>query len=207
MNSNFGSMLPPLKLIENITNKISEAKTSVNKSETRHFIQDLNITDVERKESVRIAKGDISINTFINIYRIAYIKMRLMTPTETMVLRIPSMEKTFGIRSSICIIELDISISLEKQISVFKSSEATSRIEVDTSELIFIICSHKKKLQFIQIPTRISLIMNLKGLVLSTIAKLDNKCLTAKYKTNPIKTAFATIKILVLDEPPKIFSK
>lgn len=57
--------------IENITINIKEANNSINKRDTKHLNQALNRREVERIESVKIAKGDISINTFKRIYLIA----------------------------------------------------------------------------------------------------------------------------------------
>ncbi|MCI8620454.1 MAG: hypothetical protein HFJ50_01145 [Clostridia bacterium] len=83
----------------------------------------------------------------------------------------------------------------------------TSLIAVEIRELIVIICSQRKKLAFIKIPTKISLRINLNGFCASTIAKLDSKCLTAKYKIKPIRSAFAIINSPELEELPKIFSR
>lgn len=73
---------------------------------------------------------------------------------EIIVFMIPSIEKTLEVFDSICIMELEISINLEKQIDVSKIFEQLSRIAVETKELRLIICSHKKKLEFMQIPNK-----------------------------------------------------
>lgn len=49
--------------------------------------------------------------------------------------------------------------------------------------------------------------MNLYGLCASVIPKLESKCLTAKYNTNPISSAFAISKIPLLEELPSSFSR
>ena len=100
-------------------------------------------------------------------------------PTDTIVLIIPSIEKMLEEFSSTNIIELDTSISLEKQISACKRLWPTSRIAVDNKLFRLTICSHKKKLEFMSIPTKISLSINWYGFWASTIAKLESKCLTA----------------------------
>ncbi len=137
---------------ENITARIKEANNSTNSKEMIHLSQDLKIKEVERRERVKNAKGDISIKTLIKIYLIAYIKTTLRKPIDITVLIIPSMEKTLAVFDSICIIELETSINLEKQIGVSKILEQVSRIAKETRLLKLIICSHKKKLEFIQIP-------------------------------------------------------
>ena len=134
-------------------------------------------------------------------------KIKLRKPIDTIVLIIPSIENTLDNFSSVSIIEFDISISLEKQISVFKKFLPTSLMESEIKEFIFINCSHKKKLQFIQIPTIISFNINLYGFCDSTIAKLESIFFIAKYKINPIKSAFAINNIPLLEEEPKIFSR
>lgn len=177
-----------------MTTKIKVANNSVNKREIKHLIQDLNINDVELEERVIIAKGDIRTNTLIKIYRIEYIKIKLRYPTDTIVFIMPSIEKKLFVFSSIRIIEFEIFATLEKQISQSKNLLPISRIASEIKLFILIICSQIKKLEFIKIPIKISLITNLYGLLDSMRPKLDNKYLTPKYKIKPIKSAFAIIK-------------
>lgn len=194
MNKSLETMLSELYSIENMTTSMKFAKSSVNKSEIKHLSQALKINEVERSEIVSIAKGEIRTNTFIKMYLTEYTKIRLRYPIDTIVLITPSMEKTFFVFSSITIIEFEISITFEKHISQFKKLLPTSLIASEIILFILIIWSHIKKLPFIKIPINISLIINLYGLLFSTIPKLESKCLTPKYNTNPIKSAFAISK-------------
>ncbi|MCI8519810.1 MAG: hypothetical protein HFJ51_07345 [Clostridia bacterium] len=50
---------------------MKEANISINRSDIKHLNQALKRLEVEGIESVKIAKGDISINTFKRIYLIA----------------------------------------------------------------------------------------------------------------------------------------
>ena len=90
------------------------------------------------------------------------------------------MENTLLLLSSRCIMEFEISITLEKQILVCKSSPHPSLMADDKRELKLIICSHKKKLEFTQIPIKISFNINLYGFCASTMARLESRCLIAK---------------------------
>ena len=146
--------------IENITIKINDANNSINKSETKHLSQDLKRLDVERIERVKIAKGEIRINTLSKMYLIEYRKVKFKNPTDTTVLIIPSMENTLDVFSSITIIESEILTSFEKQISQFKKSFPTLLIADETRLFKLIICSQIKKLQFIKIPTSINFNIN-----------------------------------------------
>ena len=120
MKSNLDTKLVALYSSENITINIKSANSSINKRDRKHLNQALNRLEVERRDKVKIAKGDIRIKTLSKIYLIEYIKVRLRKPTDTIVLIIPSIEKMLEEFSSTNIIELDTSISLEKQISACK---------------------------------------------------------------------------------------
>ena len=93
MKSNLDTKLVALYSSENITINIKSANSSINKRDRKHLNQALNRLEVERRDKVKIAKGDIRIKTLSKIYLIEYIKVRLRKPTDTIVLTIPSIEK------------------------------------------------------------------------------------------------------------------
>lgn len=70
MNNNLETRFVELYSIENITIKIREAKCSINRRDKKHLSQDLNIDDVECIDKVRIANGEIRINTLSKMYLI-----------------------------------------------------------------------------------------------------------------------------------------
>ena len=160
MNNSFEIISDELYSIENIIIKIKEASNSIKSNEIKHFIQDLNIKEVECKDKVKIANGEIKIKTFNKTYLIEYRKIRFKKPTDTTVLIIPSIEKIFDECSSTSIIESEMSINLEKQMSKPSKSFPTSLIDTEIRLFRLISCVQKKKLQFIQIPINMSLIIN-----------------------------------------------
>ena len=95
------------------------------------------------------------------MYLIEYTKIRLRSPTDRTVLIIPSIEKIFEDVSSTRIMESEISMSFEKQMSVSKRLFPTSLIAQEIRVFKLISCSHIKKLQFIHIPINISFKINL----------------------------------------------
>ena len=107
-----------------------------------------------------MAKGEISIKTFKSIYLIEYKNIKLRKPIDTTVFIMPSIEKTFAEFPSTFIIASEILTNLEKHISVCKYFPPTSLIAVETSEFKFITCVQRKKLAFINIPTKISFNIN-----------------------------------------------
>lgn len=159
-NRSLETILSILYSIENVTIRIREENSSTNKREIKHLSQDLKIKDVELLESVKNAKGERSINTFIKMYLTENIKIKLRKPIDSIVFIIPSIENIFEKVSSVYIIASDISISLEKQISKLYKLLPTSLMELEIKLLIVTICSHKKKLEFIQIPIIIIFIIN-----------------------------------------------
>ena len=127
------------------------------------FSQDIKKCLVDSFAVQRIAKGDRSTNTFIKIYLTENMKIKFKKPIDTMVLIIPSIEKKLCDSFSIDIIESSILIRFEKQISTSKRLFPISRIAEEIRLFMYIICSQRKKLAFIKIPTRIIFIINLYG--------------------------------------------
>lgn len=121
MKSNFDTRFVLLYSMENITIKIKDESISIKRSERKHLSQDLNKVEVERMVNVKIAKGEIRINTFKRIYLMEYRNIKLRKPIETTVFIIPSIEKTFAEFPSTLMIASEILTNLEKHMSVCKN--------------------------------------------------------------------------------------
>lgn len=103
-----------------MTIKIRSANNSIKIRDKKHLSHDLKRVELERVDNVKIANGDISTKTLINIYLIEYIKIKLRKPIDTMVFIIPSIENTFALFPSTLIIASEMLTNLEKQISACK---------------------------------------------------------------------------------------
>ena len=162
---------------------------------------------VEGIEVQRIANGEISIKTLIRIYLIEYIKIKFKNPTDTTVLIIPSIEKIVWWFSSADTTKFKVLIRFEKHILVFKKLLPISLIADEIRLFKLMICSHIKKLLFIQIPTKIIFMKNWYGFWDEVIEKLESKCLIVKYRIKPISKLFAINKIPEEDDEPSNFSR
>ena len=89
---NLDNVFSGLKSIEKVITKIIDTNVWINNKERKHLNQALKKYDVELVHKDKKAKGEISMNTFNNMYLIEYEKAKLIKLMERKLFSIPSIE-------------------------------------------------------------------------------------------------------------------